>query len=112
MTSMHIDRPIMGQRVTDILSIVDFIQGNPDLKGREIRLVARGQYGPAAVHAAFMDRRIGRTEISGSVKSFMDYLEHPMQRDVYTNVLYGVLHYYDLGDLTGLAGRGRIRFVD
>ena len=112
MTSMHVGKPIMGQRVTDIISILDFIEQEPGLRGRNTRLLANGLYGPAAIHAAFLDARIGRTEISRSVKSFLEYLEHPMQRDVYTNVLYGVLQYYDLADLAGLAGEGRIRFVD
>jgi hypothetical protein len=112
MTSMHIGKPIMGQRVTDIISIIDFITEHKDLSGRSIRLSTNGVYGPAAVHAAFLDERIGRTDISGSVKSFMEYLEHPMQRDVYSNVLYGVLQYYDLPDLVSLHGNNVIRYVD
>ena len=55
---------------------------------------------------------ISQTEISGSVKSFEDYLKNPAQRDVYTNVLYGVLQSYDLMDLVGISGKGRIRFTD
>jgi hypothetical protein len=112
MISMHIGKPVMGQRVLDIMSLVDFIRTNDLLKGHKINLVANGSYGPVAVHAAFLDDRIDRAEISGSVKSFSEYLKNPMQRDVYTNVLYGVLKYYDLKDLVDLAGNNRIKFLD
>jgi len=77
-----------------------------------VKVVANGKYGPAVVHAAYLDKRIQNAEISRSVKSFVEFLENPMQRDVYTNVLYGVLKYYDLPDLVKLSGSGRVRFVD
>lgn len=112
MISMHIGKPIMGQRVLDIISLLDFAGTNELLKGHKIALVANGSYGPVAIHAAFLDDRIDRTEITRSVKSFTEYLQNPMQRDVYTNVLYGVLKYYDLKDLVSLAGNNRIRFLD
>ena len=112
MISMHIGRPVMGQRVTDILSITDFIASDSKLKDFKINMVANGAYGPAAVHAAYLDKRISQTEISRSFKSFEEIVKNPMQRDVYSNVLYGVLKYYDLNDLVYLAGSGRIRFVD
>jgi dienelactone hydrolase len=112
MISMHIGKPVMGQRVIDIMSIVDFAGTNNLLKGHNINLVANGSYGPVAVHAAFLDDRIDKADISRSVKSFNDYLKIPMQRDVYTNVLYGVHKYYDLKDLVNLAGYNRIRFLD
>lgn len=112
MISMHMGKPIMGQRVIDIMSLVDFAETNDILKWHKITLVANGSYGPVAVHATFLDDRIDRTEISRSVKSFTEYLRDPLQRDVYTNVLYGVLKYYDLQDLVRLAGNNRIRFLD
>ncbi|TDE18408.1 alpha/beta hydrolase family protein [Dyadobacter psychrotolerans] len=112
MTSMHIGKPVMGQRVTDILSVVDFINSDSKLKDHKINLVANGAYGPAAIHAAYLDKRISQTEISRSFKSFEEIVKNPMQRDVYSNVLYGVLKYYDLKDLVNLTGNGRIRYVD
>lgn len=111
MISMHIGRPIMGQRVIDIMSLLDFFNSYPALKGREVEVVANGAYGSAVIHAAFLDQRINKAEISRSIKSFNDFLKNPMQRDVYTNVLYGVLKYYDLQDLVQLSGK-RIRFLD
>lgn len=111
MVSMHIGRPIMGQRVIDLMTVLDFITEQGRLKGYEIRVSANGLYGPVVIHAAFLDQRIKSAEISGSVKSLAEYLLNPMQRDVYSNVLYGVLKFYDLKDLMKLPQQS-IRFVD
>ncbi|WP_346863489.1 acetylxylan esterase [uncultured Draconibacterium sp.] len=112
MISMHIGKPIVGQRVIDVFSLLDFIENGEVTRNREVILKANGAYGSVAVHAAFLDSRISKTEISGAVKSYFEFLENPMQRDVYSQVLYGVLKYYDLRDLVQLAGKDRIRFVD
>lgn len=111
MVSMHIGRPIMGQRVVDILTLLDFCSEHEFLKGHSIRVYADGIYGPAVIHAAYLDERIAGAEITRSVKTWKDYMETPMQREMYSNVLYGVLKYYDLPDLMGLSNRA-IRFAD
>ncbi|WP_321285888.1 acetylxylan esterase [uncultured Sunxiuqinia sp.] len=111
MTSMHIGKPIVGQRVIDIFSLLDFCKSNSLLASHPVQLKANGGYGPAAIHATFLDSRIENTEVFRSVKSYVEYLENTMQRDVYSNVLYGVLNYYDLADLIKLSG-GRTRFID
>ena len=112
MLSLHTGQPIMGQRVVDVLSVVDFISSEPSLKSHPIKLVANGLYGPTAIHAAYLDDRIRTTEVARSCKSFEQLVQEPMQNDAYSNVLYGVLKYYDLKDLIDKAGAGRIRFVD
>ncbi|MCY1721953.1 acetylxylan esterase [Prolixibacteraceae bacterium Z1-6] len=112
MISMHIGKPIVGQRVIDVFSLLDFIENSEVTKNKEVILKANGAYGSVAVHAAFLDPRISKTEISGAVKSYFEFLENPMQHNVYSQVLYGVLKYYDLKDLVQIAGKNRIRFVD
>ena len=111
MISMHLGKPIVGQRVVDVFSLLDFIETDSLLKGRRTKLLANGAYGPVAIHAAFLDSRIEKAEVFRSIKSYIEYLENPLQRDVYSNVLYGVLKYYDLTDLIRLSG-SRIRFTD
>ncbi|MDR1672592.1 MAG: alpha/beta hydrolase family protein [Bacteroidales bacterium] len=112
MISMHTGQTIMGQRVIDIISLLDFIDTQPDLKNKKTRIVARGLYGPAVIHAAYIDKRIQSADISRSVKSFTEYIVNPMQRDMYTNVLYGVLEYYDLQDLMKKISGRTVRFAD
>lgn len=111
MISMHIGKPILGQRVTDLITLLDFCSEYKALKGRPIHVRATGVYGPIVVHAAYLDKRIELADITKSIKSWQSYLTHPMQRDMYSNVLYGVLRYYDLPDLIRLTGRS-IRISD
>lgn len=111
MTSMHIGRPIMGQRVVDFISLLDFCSQDTTLKSHKIRVFADGVYGPVTIHAAFLDERISSATISRSLKSWKSYLENPVQRDMYSNVLYGVVKYYDLSDLVRLC-KGKIGYSD
>ena len=84
MISMHIGRPIMGQRVVDILTLLDFCSEHEFLKGHSVKVFANGIYGPAAIHAAYLDERINSVEITHSVKTWKEYIEseyftHPCQ---------------------------------
>lgn len=112
MISLHIGESVVGQRVKDILTLVDFISSDPRFAIYTIRLEAAGSYGPAAIHATFLEKRIFSTEISRSVRSYLDFIREPLQLDMYTNVIPGVLRYYDLSDLAAKAGVGRIVFTD
>lgn len=111
MISMHTGRPIMGQRVIDILTLLDFCSEQEHTKGHPVKVITNGVYGPAVIHAAYLDDRITSADITRSVKSWREYILNPMQRDMYSNVLYGVLKYYDLPDLMHLSGRP-IHFTD
>jgi len=112
MLSLHIGKPVVGQRVMDILALVDFMKEDKLFSAFPVQLFAEGSYGPVAIHATYLEPRIAKTEVVGSVKSYEEYLKNPLQRDIYTNVLYGVLKYYDLKDLIGLSGKGKIQYVD
>ncbi|MDR0844913.1 MAG: acetylxylan esterase [Tannerella sp.] len=111
MISLHTGKPILGQRVQDLLTILDFCSTQKELKGHSVQVRAEGIYGPAVVHAAFLDSRIASAEIGKSIRTWKTYLSDPMQHDMYSNVLYGVLNYYDLPDLIRLSGKS-VRFND
>lgn len=110
-TSMHIGRPVMGQRVADMRTLLNFCSQDEKLKGRKITVVADGVYGPVVMHAAVLDERIRQAVLTRCLKSWKEYLVNPLQRDMYSNVLFGVLPYYDLPDLLELSQR-RVRIVD
>jgi hypothetical protein len=112
MISMHVGQTVMGQRVIDIVSLLDFVDSQPVMKNKRVRVVATGLYGPAVVHAAYLDKRIQAADITRSIKTFTEYIINPMQQDMYSNVLYGVLAYYDLQDLIKKSAGRSIRFAD
>ena len=92
--------------------MIDFLSSDPRFNGHAIQLQANGICGPAAIHAAYLDPRITKTEISRSIKSYRDFIRNPMQPDLFSNVIPGVLKYYDLKDLVEKAGKGRIQYAD
>jgi dienelactone hydrolase len=98
--SLHLARPLLGQRVLDLLSAVDFL-------GKEVRqtrppgyhLEARGPAGIAALHAAALDPRIKSVTIEGSLVSWSSVMRTPISKGQLANAVPGVLAYYDLPDL-------------
>ncbi|MGE4586969.1 MAG: alpha/beta hydrolase family protein [Mangrovibacterium sp.] len=99
MLSLHVGEPIVGQRVKDIISLADFITTDPVINSGKLNIMANGLYGPAVVHAAFLDKRIESASLSRSIKSYTEFNTRPLQYDMFSNVLYGVLKFYDLPDL-------------
>ena len=109
--ALHIGRPLPGQRVADVLTLLDFCESDTRLQGRSVRLVAEGSCGPVAAHAAVLDGRIARATLLRSLRSWRSYLENPMQYDMLSDVVPGALRCYDLPDLVRLSG-GRIVYGD
>lgn len=111
MTSLHIGKPLMGQRVEQILTLVNALASDSLYSNRDINVSAYGLYGPAVVHASFLSNAIKDAEIQRSIKSFNEFNQNPLQRDMFSNVLVGVLRHYDLPDLVKSA-KAKIHYRD
>ncbi len=99
---IHVNRPLLGQRVFDLLRIVDFLAGHT----KDIEIVAVGATGPVALHAAVLDERIKSLTLERSLISWMSVVETPISYNQLTNIVPGALKSYDLPDLAArLAGR-------
>lgn len=109
--ALHEGRPLLAQRVVDMQTLIDFCSNNELLKGHPIHAVGDGLYGPVLMHSAVLDERLEKVVLTHTLKSWKEYLENPLQRDMFTNVVQGVLQYYDLPDLVRLAG-GRVKIAD
>ena len=109
--ALHEGRPLVGQRVVDVLTLVDFCSNDPLLSGHPLTVVGDGLFGPVLMHAAVLDTRIQKVTLTRTLKSWREYLQNPLQYDMQTNVVQGVLQYYDLPDLVKLAS-GRVKVVD
>ena len=110
-TALHEGRPLVGQRVVDVLTIADFCAQNEQLTGHPLQVVADGVFGPVMVHAAVLDDRIQQVILSHTLKSWRSYLDNPLQYDMMSDVVPAALRYYDLPDLVRLAS-GRVKYVD
>lgn len=109
--ALHEGRPLVGQRVVDVLTLLDFCTNHELLQGHPIHAYGDGLFGPVLMHAAVLDDRLQRVTLTRTLKTWRDYLENPLQHDMYSNVVPGVLQYYDLPDLVKLAA-GRVQITD
>lgn len=110
-TALHAGRPLIGQRVQDLHTILNFCAANERLKNRPITIEADGLNAVVVMHAAVLDDRIASAKLTQTLKTWRSYILQPLQRDMMSNVILGVLHYYDIPDLLTMAG-GRITIED
>jgi dienelactone hydrolase len=100
--ALHLDRPLLGQRVADLLNILEGLDaqsGETDHAGFE--LTGIGAAGPVVLHAALLDERglIKKVTLERSLVSWADLVDKGMSRGQLGNVVAGVLEFYDLPDL-------------
>jgi len=97
----HIGRPLLGQRVDDLLSVVDFLEGIGSDRVGDIRLVGIHAAAPAVLHAAALDDRVQQTILQQSpVNSWADdVVAKPLRSDMVDHVVPGALRWYDLSNL-------------
>jgi hypothetical protein len=91
---LHLSRPLIGQRVDDILLLIDMLAP----KGG-VHLLGIGSAVPVALHAAFLDRRITELSLNRVGPSWSDVASNASTKGELANVIPGVLKLYDLPDL-------------
>lgn len=106
--ALHLGRPLLGQRVEDVFSVLSFIRQDNRFNALPIEVYASGRAAPVALHAAVLSPQITRLEVSDLPGSFHEILTQPTQKDWYSLVLPHVLHYYDLSDLAVVIGPQRL----
>jgi hypothetical protein len=110
MLSLHIGKPLPGQRVDDIFTVVKFIKGESDFSNMYVKIIATGAAAEASVYAAALEPAIKAVEASGTIKSYFEILENPLGMDLYSYVVPGVLKYFDLPDIAALQPGIEIRY--
>ena len=99
--AMHLNRPLLGQKVYDVLSVVAAV------KADAVRLIGVGNAGPVALHAAALDARVTDVTVEDSIASWTDVARTAITHDQLTNVVPGALRVYDLPDLARLAEKAK-----
>jgi cephalosporin-C deacetylase-like acetyl esterase len=101
--SLHLARPLLGQRVGDLLAIIAALD---ELYHAPFPLIGKGTAGPIALHAAVLDSRISSLTLDHSLSSWSEVVRTPLVRGQLASVVPGALATYDLPDLaTALAPR-------
>jgi dienelactone hydrolase len=91
--AMHLNRPLLGQRVLDVLSLMKAINSE------NVQIVGARTTGPIVLHAAALDGRIQEISLDGVPTPWMDVVARRVSYNQLTNVVPGVLKVYDLPEL-------------
>lgn len=91
--ALHLNRPLLGQRVLDVLSMIKAVNND------SIHLVGVGTTGPIALHAAALDSRIQEVTVDRSLHSWASVVQQPISYNQLANVIPSVLQVYDLPEL-------------
>jgi len=106
MVAMHIGRPLLGQRVEDLLAALRVISGHEAVDVEAIHLVGVGRAGPVALHAAAIEPRFASVALRSSIGSWTDdVVARPLEPQRMGHVVPGALMHYDLPDLAAMLGR-------
>jgi hypothetical protein len=110
MLAIHIGRPLPGQRTDDILTILQYTTGKPGMSGRPVKIIASGAAVQPALFAAALNQSIISVEASSTIKSYVEILERPMEKDWYSYVVPGILEYFDIPDLEKMRSDLKVRY--
>jgi dienelactone hydrolase len=108
-SSLILGKPLLGQRVTDIITAVQALLARPDLARRRVVLAARGILTVPAQCAAALDRHIDAVYLSGGLVSYRNVMETEeylggnyarSQTDLFGSFVPRLLLHMDLPDVT------------
>ena len=111
MLALHIGLPLVGQRTKDILTLIHYIAHDNKLEGKPIEINASGKAALPALHAALFNDQIKHLNLYNCINSYKDILDRPLEKDLYSYVIPGVLKYYDIPDLLKLAVNTTVNFI-
>ena len=101
--ALHLNRPLLGQRVYDVLSVMEFLHSEQKTFARvDVYLWGIQSAGPIAMHAGALDTRFRGIVTNRSVASWDAVVRSPISYNQLTNVVPGALKVYDLPDLPTL----------
>jgi cephalosporin-C deacetylase-like acetyl esterase len=107
--SLHINRPLLGQRVLDVLVVLNAVHGSTR---HAYHIIGIGSAGPIALHAAALDDRIKQADVKRSIVSWSTVVNAPISFNQLANALPGVLESYDLPDLATFIAPRRLNILD
>jgi dienelactone hydrolase len=99
-SALILGKPLAGQRVTDILSIVRGLQARPEFTRRPVILAARGVLTVPAQFAAALEPAIGSLYLAEGLISFRSIVETEVYNYPFGNFVPNLLAHTDLPELT------------
>lgn len=101
-------KPLVGQRVSDILSVVRATRAHPALQSRPVFVAAQGRLTVPAQFAAALAPAINRLFVAGGLTSFRSIVETENYGHAFANFIPGLLEHTDLPEITAQSQARRI----
>ncbi len=108
LSSLILGKPLVGQRVTDILALVASLRKHPATAGRRIRVAAAGRIAIPALCAAVLDKGIEALYLSSVLTSFGDVVKAESYNQPFANFIPGMLNHTDLPELAASLAPRRV----
>ncbi|MBB2144519.1 hypothetical protein GM921_03410 [Pedobacter sp. LMG 31464] len=108
--ALHIGKPLLGQRMQDVLTVTEFINSNLELNELPIEINAIGLVGLPALHAGFFNPKIAKINLYQCISTYQDILNQLLTKDRYGAVINNVLSYYDIPNLADWVGAEKVKF--
>ncbi|MEX2114140.1 MAG: prolyl oligopeptidase family serine peptidase [Pirellulales bacterium] len=106
MLAMHVGRPLLGQRVEDLVAALNVLAADARVDANAIQLIGVDRAGPVALHAAVLDPRFRSVAVRDSIRSWADdVVARPLVANQLSQVVPGALEHYDLPDLVEMLGK-------
>ncbi len=97
--SLVFGKPVLGQRVTDILALVAALKRHTALASSRIILAASGQLAIPALFAAHLDPAINALYLTSPLRSLRDLVETEEYHHPFSNFVPDILRFTDLPQL-------------
>ena len=108
--ALHIGKPLLGQRTSDILNLIKLIKEDVNLKDLPIEINAVGLVGVSLLHAGFLNPNIDKINLYQCISTYQEVLNQPLAKDRYGAVVNNILSYYDIPDLVNWIGTEKVQF--
>lgn len=94
--SLALGKPLVSQRVIDVLAVVGALQRDPATSSREIYIAAQGKLTVPALFAAALEPAIKGLYLAGGLASFQSLIEAETPNCPFANYVPGLLNHIDL----------------
>jgi dienelactone hydrolase len=99
--SLILGKPLLGQRVTDILAALEALRHCDGVASRPLIVAARGKMTVPAQFAAALDSNFAALYLSGGLLSLRNIVETEYYTHPFANFVPGILRHTDLTELPG-----------
>ena len=110
--ALHLGRPLLGQRVEDVLAALECLAARPEIDAAKIGIVGVEGGALVALHAAALDERLRQVTLRRSIASWMDVVTSQTAKNQFNQVVPGALARYDLPDLVRAIAPRPVRVLE